>query len=119
MTKTKVPNPIRLNHDLGEGWTRRVDEEREKTDEVRDGANIINPLEDAAYCDSKKNKKYWEQMGHGAAAKEFQDYAASVKCARAKRYLFRQADQAGWVKPEAPPGSYRYSRRPYRLSINR
>lgn len=67
---------IKPNLDLGEGLSKKLDEARE--DEASDGKLI--PLEDAAYCDSKENNEYWKDAGESEAAKDFQEYAKSVRC---------------------------------------
>jgi len=76
---SKVEQPLKKNLDLNEGWTKIVDDAREEgTDYIID--NLINPIEDAAYCDSKRNKDYWKQMGDSDAAKDFVKYIKKVKC---------------------------------------
>lgn len=79
LSLAKVSEPLKRNLDLNEGWTKKVDEAREEgVDYVVD--NLINPIEDAAYCDSKRNKDYWKEMGDSEAAKDFVKYIKKVKC---------------------------------------
>src|SRR5690606_29358546 len=64
---SKVPNPIRTNLDYGE---------RNKLEDDDEDLTV----DTAAYCDSKKNRDYWEEAGDSPAAKDFQKYIKDVKC---------------------------------------